>query len=233
MAGGGWRVIAYAALLALLGAGPATAGDSDRASAWTGVSAGPSSLYAYAGGTYALNGDMAANGFLARAEMGSGIYDHDGRSYEVPQYDVALLAGYRRGIGWNSLAVFIGPVYSVHDNDDEDADLRGSEWGVKIELEGYTPVTDAIYVSAFANYATAFDTYHANIRAAYRITEDIAAGPAVSVLGSERYDQIRFGAAAAIDVLDYAELGITAGYGFAEEDTDTGFYAGLNVWKSF
>ncbi|CAN5414327.1 hypothetical protein BH10PSE7_BH10PSE7_32470 [soil metagenome] len=233
MAYGGWRFVAVFAPATLIVAGPAWSGDFGVTGAWTGVSSGPKSIYAYAGANVSLGTIKGIDGVLARLEAGSGLYDGEDDPLGVPEYEMAVLAGYRMQFGWNAATFLIGPAYSLHDDDDRGASIRGSEFGVKAEAELYTPVTDAIYISAFANYSTAFDTYHANIRAAYRINEDVAAGPAVSVLGCETYDQVRFGAAAAIDVFNYAELGLTAGYALAEEKDETGLYFGLNVWKSF
>jgi hypothetical protein len=233
MACGRRRGVAVCALAAGLAGSPAAAGELGIAAAWTGVSTGPKSVYAYAGTNVSLGTIAGVDGLLARVEVGSGLYDGDDNPLGIPKYEASLLAGYRADLGRASASFYLGAAYSLHDDDDPDAAIRGAELGAKAAVELYLPATEAMYVAAFANYTTAFDTYHANIRAAYRLTEDVALGPAVAVLGSEEFDQIRFGAAAALDVFDYAELGLAAGYAFAEQDDETGLYFGLNVWKSF
>lgn len=234
----GSRACAFLCAVAL-GAGPAACDDGSLVSAealrvWTGLSAGPDSLYGYAGASYALSGDGDGQGLLARIGLGSGEYQTDApQSVTVLHYDADLMVGYRRFLGESALTLYGGVDFAEHDNPDTENELRGSKIGGKVQAEAYVPLGEAIYVSAFGNYSSGFDMFNAEAKALYRWNERLAVGPSAAVLGNEDFDQARTGLAAAWRLRRKTEIGMSAGYAWALEDGDSGVYAGVNIYTGF
>lgn len=229
-------VAGLALALQAVSAGQPTATDkSDRLSAWTGVSSSPDSLYAYAGGAYALGGNMDAEGMVVRIGGGGGEYVTDGADpRRVDHYDVDLMLGYRMQLGRAIVTAYAGSAVEQHRNDDPGSDLRGTQFGIKAQAEAYMPVTDDIYLSAFGNYSTAFESFNVSAKAVYRLTETLWIGPETAILGRRQFDEMRTGIATAYRIADGTELAVSTGYAWGmAEDKDGGIYGGINLYTRF
>lgn len=226
--------VCVVALALVLPSAAAGAEKSDFASAWTGISAGPQSVYYFAGAAYAIGGDLDRDGLVARIGFGGGEYRTDGSDpQDVVNYGADLMLGYR--VQWSDAAVMLyaGGDFREHDNHDPGADIQGAELGIKALVEVYAPLSDAFYVSAFGSYSTAFDSFNASARLAYRLTDRIAVGPETAALGSQGFDQARTGIAAAYWIGEKTELAASAGYAWSMNGGDGGIYGVINLYTRF
>jgi hypothetical protein len=203
-------------------------------SAWTGFSASMDSQYGYAGAAYALSGDVDSDGLIARIGFGGGQYETDGSDSDwVDHYDLDLMVGYRANVDRAVISLYAGGDFKYHDNDDRDADIRGPALGVKGQIEAYAPLSEALYVSAFANYSTAFDSFNASAKLGYRLSDTVSIGPEGAALGCEGFDQVRAGIASAFRIGEATELAPSAGAAWKFDEEDYGFYGGLNLYTRF
>jgi hypothetical protein len=197
---------------------------------WTGLSAGPDSLYAYAGGSYSLAGE--GEGVLLRLGLGSGEYETDeADSIAVPLYEADLMVGYRLHRWSGAFTAYAGLAYAEHHNPKPGAELSGSAMGLKLQIEAYQPIGDVGYLALFANASSAFDTFHAHARAAYRWNDSLVFGPEAAILGCGDFDEARGGLSIGYRFRETTEFGLSGGYGFALDDGEGGFYAGVNVYS--
>jgi hypothetical protein len=226
-----------AALSAVLWHGAAVADDQgakrDFMSAWTGFDGSMDSQYGYAGALYAFKQDLDADGLILRLGLGGGRYETDGaNAHWVDHYDLDVMIGYHLSLGRAAVSVFAGGDFKNHDNADQDADIRGLQLGAKAQIEAYAPLTDQLFVSAFANYSTAFDSFNARAKLGYRVSDTFSVGPETAVLGCEQFDQVRAGIAAAFRI-GAAEIAPSAGAAWKFDEEDYGLYGGINLYTRF
>jgi len=216
---------------------PAASQDAEKSgrwSAWTGITGGLDYVYAYVGTGAFLIGNADTGGLIARLSTGGGGYrTADDHQNYVVQYDASLLLGYRAEFDGPTLAILAGGDVSRHDNRDPDATPRGTEWGAKGLIEAYVPVGSAFYLAGYGTYSTAFDTFSADTKLAYRLTETFALGPEAGAVGSVGFAQARAGLATSWKLDDRTELAGAAGAGWDLDDSDLGFYGLLNLYTEF
>ena len=234
----GWRssvAAALASLSAIGNGGAAVAAESaDFVSAWTGFDGSLDSQYGYAGAAYAFGNDIDSDGLIARIGFGGGQYRTDGaNSHLVDHYDLDLMLGYHFNIDGAVIALYAGGDISYHNNDDPGTDIHGLEPGVKAQVEAYAPLTERLFVAAFANYSTAFDTFDASAKLAYRISDSFSIGPEAAALGCEGFNQVRAGIASAWRIGDVTELAPSAGAAWKFDEDDYGLYAAINLYTRF
>ncbi|MFO0992982.1 MAG: cellulose biosynthesis protein BcsS [Hyphomicrobiales bacterium] len=213
---------------------PQSATKADRCSAWTGLTAGPNYVYGYVGAGMFVIGDADIGGVVARLGMGGGGYrTAGGNPHDVVQYDANLMLGYRTDSDGAVLGIYAGGDFSRHDNKDPGANPRGTEWGIKGLVEAYAPLGGAFYLAGYGTYSTAFETFSADVKLAYRLSETVALGPEAGAVGSAGFAQGRAGLMAAWKLKDYAELSGAAGAGWDLDDADMGFYGLINLYAEF
>lgn len=216
---------------------PAPVQDRDWISVWAGIAGAPESIYGYLGAVAAINRDLSTNGFLVRFEAGYGWYGYDtgGIDVDVDQFVGDLMLGYQFVYGSGRLSAYLGANFQNHDNDDDpDPDIEGDEWGVKGQLELYQAFSDAFFFYGQGSYSTAFDTYFASGKVAYRFNDWFSIGPEVSALGNEGYDQLRAGASVGLGGSDLGEFIASVGYAWTTSgDGDDGLYGGLHYRNQF
>jgi hypothetical protein len=209
-------------------------GKADRWSAWTGLSAGPNYIYGYVGAGLFMTGDADRGGLVARLGLGGGGYRTSGDNpHDVVQYDANLMLGYRANVDGAVFALYAGGDFNRHDNEDPGASPRGTEWGVKGLVEAYAPLGQSFYLAGYGTYSTAFETFSADVKLAYRISEDFSLGPEGGAVGSAGFAQARAGLATAWKIKEDAELSAAGGAGWDLDDADMGFYGMINLYAGF
>lgn len=201
--------------------------DTSPATLWGGIDVSPSSKAFFAGGIYALNGDLSRDGFLVRASFTLGEYERRvfaGDTSDVSFQNVNVLVGYQHDFGGARAAFFVGPDFT-HNGSGASADVRGSSWGVRGIAELVVPVSTRIDLSSWATYSTIEDQYYIQGRALYRPSDRFRIGPEVAFLGGDTWRQRRVGGHAAFAV-PVGEFGISVGHAWnSGSDADDGVYA--------
>jgi hypothetical protein len=178
--------------------------------------------------------DIDSKGLVARIGVGGGRYETDGAdSHPVDHYDLDLMLGYRANVDRAVISLYAGGDFEYHNNDDPDADIRGPRLGVKAQVEAYVPLIDTLFVSTFANYSTAFDSFNAGAKLAYRLSDTFSIGPEAAALGCEGFDQVRAGLAAAFRIGERTELAPSAGAAWKFDENDYGLYGAINLYTRF
>ena len=234
----GWRskVAAALASLSAIGTGGAAVADEgpDFVSAWTGFDGSLVSHYGYAGAAYAFGNDIDSDGVIARIGFGGGQYRTDGaNSHLVDHYNLDLMLGYHFNIDGAVIALYAGGDINFHNNDDPSTDIRGLEPGAKAQIEAYAPLSEWLFFAAFANYSTAFNTFDASAKLAYRINDSFSIGPETAVLGCEGFNQVRAGIASAWRIGNATELAPSVGAAWRLAEDDYGLYAAINLYTRF
>lgn len=181
-----------------------------------GFTTTPDSNYGEVGGVMALNHNLATDGWLIRLKGGYGHYDYNraaGLGTGVNFSTADFMIGYQKYFGPSLFSAYIGANVQDHDNDsDPAATVRGTEWGVKVRGEYYTPFADRWYGLLVGEYSGAFDSYFAQGKVGYTFAPGISAGPEVASLGNERFDELRYGGFIAFDLTKSAQLILSGGY---------------------
>ena len=112
--------------------------------------------------------------------------------------------------------------------------LQSVAWvGMVVTYSCNAPLTEALFVSGFANYSTAFDSFNVSAKLAYKVSDWVSVGPQAAVLGCEGFDQVRAGLASAFRIGDGIELAPSAGAAWKLDENDYGFYGALNLYARF
>lgn len=214
-------------LAALLGFGlpsaqaadlPQPYNDTKSAAVWAGVGLKDDVIAGYAGGVFALNGDLGSTGILLRA---SGLYvDYDFNTALSPNgrangdlYRVNGSLGYQivgEAITW---ALFAGVDYQDRDinpgvaNDGRLNDEAGFIVNARIATNGGSmfPLT------LEGHYSTANNDFWARAQTGFDLAS-FTVGPEASILGNDAYTEARFGGYASWHISSDFDLQFRAGY---------------------
>lgn len=192
--------------------------------------AGPASAYAWAGlwfsnhyvGGYvgaikALNetDDLWSNGWVLRFDASGGSYSYTSTGYNdlrIGTLDSDIMLGYRQKVGKGNFSAYLGPSYAFHQNPDPAADIRGTEFGMKIIADYTEPLDEDFEGYLQGSYNTAFSTYAFAARALYRASNTVSVGPQATLFGNKApYQESTFGPYVKITT-DFGEFGISGGY---------------------
>ena len=230
------RALGISAALALLAS---SALAEEKTLLFTGTSLEEDSHYSYVGGVYAPLSSLSANGLLVRGTAAYGGYGYDRTGAAdvdgtVRAFD--LMAGYQYFIsGGARFSFYAGLDYQNHDLSPDDLanPVRGTEFGAKGQLEFYVPITPNVDASIVGSYSTAFDSYWSRATIAYDFGF-VAVGPEVLLMGSQSYDQQRYGIAfSKINLGDVAEFGFSGGYSNTSDRGKDGAYLELRLSTQF
>jgi hypothetical protein len=181
-----------------------------------GLTATPTSFFAYAGGAYGLGSDLWSDGYRVRALAGAGTYEHEitgAKNKDIPFFSGELMAGYSRGFGEARLSGFLGVHVESHNNKNPGADIDGTDIGIKGQAELWLPLSDKTHIVASGSLSSVHTSYYATARAMRRINKRFAIGPEAVAMGSRYYDQVRLGLAGEA-WLGKTMLVISAGHGW-------------------
>jgi len=184
--------------------------------AFGGLTATPTSFFAYAGGVTGFRSDLWSDGYRVRILAGAGTYEHEitgARNKDIGFASAELMAGYSRGFGDARLTGYLGVHVEGHDNKNPGADIDGTVIGIKGQVELWLPLSETLHLVASGSLSSVHTSYYASMRAMRRINERFAIGPEAVAMGSRYYDQIRLGLASEA-WLGKTMLVVSAGYGW-------------------
>ena len=163
-----------------------------------GLTATPTSVFAYAGGVTGFGPDLWSDGYRVRILAGAGTYEHEitgAKNKDIPFVSAELMAGYSRGFGEARLTGFLGVHVESHNNNNTGADIDGTDFGIKGQGELWLPLSKRTHIVASGSLSSVHTSYYATVRAMRQINERFAIGPEAVAMGSRHYDQVRFGLA--------------------------------------
>jgi len=188
----------------------------------------------YAGIMAAWNGQIWSPGWVVRAEVWGGQYSYD--TTAVPEGHVnvnagggALMIGHRSRIEQSWFGIYIGPSVESHANRDPTAVIRGTEGGVRIAADYYTPLTPNLNFTAFGVYSTVFDTYFVAAKLEFPQPQGFTFGPEVGASGNRDYNDLRAGGFLKVRTSFGEVIGSAGGYWPQQDDKDPGYYVNVHV----
>jgi hypothetical protein len=208
--------------------------------AWGGGGVTNSWEGGYAGGIAALNGNLSSNTLLFRAEGLLGSYDSNlispgsSPNFDVDMNNWGLSGGYRVSTGRGWLSGYVGYWEETHNNNrDPNAELRGTERGVKGIVDLWQPLSPKWVLVAYGSYADAWQTWSGYGRVTYQLTDRIRIGPETSFFGNVAYEDGKVGGFLSYSpkFLGYGEIAVAGGYRHPYTDSPDGYY--LNAYLSF
>lgn len=203
-----------------------------------GQGGGQHSSYGTAGVITAWPGSTLGNGWVSRVfaeEMGY-RYRTGGRTIDGTALGGSVTFGYQHSYADGWLGTYAGVAYRhTHlSPDDAGSDARGNNTAFRLQGEGEQFLTPDFKLNANAVGDFSSNTsYWGRLRALYRVSGDIFAGPEGSYQGDHDYKAWEGGlAVVGVPVTDKSSLGMDAGVRKAENVPITG-YAGLEFGAAF
>ena len=228
------------AALALLAAGTANAADTFKAPLpvlgappakiysvvpFAGFDARSRSYYGYLGIVAALNGNIAADGFLVRVMGLYNPYNYDSTAVVGGKVDGKMtsfeaMVGYQAYLPGVTLRGFVGLDYEAHTlspNNPFDSN-DGVHWGVHARAELDSPWQQLWYYNLHASYGSATERYWVRGRTGYSFSGFIV-GPEGLLTGNRITKEQRVGAFLLIRQLQLLpfEVSFSGGYSHTEE----------------
>ena len=163
-----------------------------------GLTATPTSYFAYAGSVTGFGEDLWSDGYRVRVVAGAGTYEHEitgAKNKDIPFASAELMAGYSRSFGKARMTGYLGVHVESHNNDNPGADIDGTDFGIKGQAELWLPLSDKAHIVASGSLSSVHTSYYTTVRAMRRINERFAIGPEAVAMGSRYYDQVRLGLA--------------------------------------
>jgi Cellulose biosynthesis protein BcsS len=170
-----------------------TTAATERGVWFSGYDAVTGSRYVYDGLVVALNGDLGKDGFAVRLFGARADWDQDpgsGRGYQAD-----LMLGYMFSVRQLSASFFVGPDWQNIKSrpDDPTAEVRGTEFGVRVAADVSTAEKLPYYLNLSGSYSTAFNTYWTRLRLG-AVRDRLTFGPEVIAMGNDSFDAQRVGA---------------------------------------
>lgn len=192
---------------------------------FTGFAAAPNSWFWDAGAVYAFNRNIDSPGWLLRVRAGIGEYDYKRLAgntiigFDTPFQVGEAMIGYQWFLPSGArLSAYAGVNVEHHDSDDVTAKIRGTEAGVKGQLELFVPLAPQWYFFGMATASSVWSSYFALGKVGYRVTPWLSIGPEVAALGNDRFDAQRLGVFAGFAVAPRTELILSVGHNWQDSD---------------
>lgn len=147
----------------------------------------------FSGGTVAPFGGLNDDGWRLRAVLGYGRYSYSGRQLSPPgqrhltfsdhvAFADAML-GYQRQFGALTAKGFLGLAVVDHDPSlpDTTANVSGSEFGPKLQVELWHDPGGINWTALNASYTTAHDTYALDLRSGFRLSDRFSVGTQLTI----------------------------------------------------
>lgn len=196
--------------------------------------------YPYVGVIHHFSGDLLSSGFLVRALVYQADYEYDSAAVAGGEVDGRatggdLMIGYQKVYETYSARGYIGLDYEDHDlspNNVFDSN-RGSDTGVKVQVELETDYALPKYGSLIASYGTAKDRYWARLRGGYDFSGYVV-GPEVLLTGDDEYDESRIGVFVTLRKILPVSLTVSAGYSDSDDNRgDSSGYFTFEISRTF
>lgn len=197
--------------------------------AWSGAGSTNTYYGGFGGFLWALNGNLASDGFIIRGETTGGGYRYVATGFPHEQVDTVgagVLLGYRKSIGSGWLTGYVGGNFEEHDNPDPAAPIRGTHGGVKGLVEYYQPLNDKFDVSGSASYSTAFSTATVSGRLGYKLIDNLKIGPEITYASNVNSRDSRVGSFISHDT-QFGVIVLSGGYVKPLVNNPDGYYANI------
>jgi hypothetical protein len=214
----------------------ANAAVADDRLALAGGEAGNGTYYTYAGVVLPGPGREAGRGLLQRYWIDAFGYEYDGAPGRVKAraYGAEAALGYGRPFtgGWAS--TYLGLRYTDTDlsPDDPSAEARGSQVGVKLDIQGEYEILPGWRGNAIASYTSTQRAYWSRVRLMRALSGRQALGGEVVAGGNDESQATSFGL-----VLSFqpgsAPWSTSLKAGYRHESDDDGAYAGIELGYAF
>ena len=225
---------ARALFVLLVGAAGSAAADDRYFLA--GGEAAPASYYSYAGlvlpGPYRKDGQ----GFLQRYWVDRFGYEYDGGPGRVKARatgaEAALGYGVSNATGdWG--AVYLGLRYTdtTLAPDDVGAKARGSQTGIRVQLEGERALSTSLRGSGILSYTNEQDAYWARLRVMHRMNPGLSVGGEAVAAGNRESDFTSLGAVFSVEATSRTTVAFKVGY--RAQDSENGAYGGIELSVAF
>jgi hypothetical protein len=181
---------------------------------FAGAAVSPHSWFADAGAVWAFNRNLNIDGALLRVRGGTGEYEYllaPGVENGVDHHLGEAMVGYQRYIGGIRYTGYIGVQVQNHDNDTDPAGLRGTKWGVTAQGEVFAP-TSTGYALLLGQISSVHSSYFVMGKLGYSVSPTVSVGPEVAALGNKRFDAVRAGVFAALNLTANAQVIGSVGY---------------------
>jgi hypothetical protein len=205
--------------------------------ALAGAEYGDKNAYVYAGLLVPFPGSNLGNGFIQRYWLDWLQYEYDAgeRTIKAKAPGASVALGYGKAVEAGAWSVYLGPVWRNTDlsPDDRDSDVRGTQWGMNLSLQGNRKIGDDWRVNGIASFTTGTDSYWTRGRITRKLLSGYAAGLEVVVHGNDDYSAWQAGAVLLdIRLSQQVSLGLKGG---ARESSgeDMGAYLGVELARSF
>ena len=226
-----WRKSALLAWLLM-----ANAAVADDRLALAGGEAGNGSYYTYAGVVLPGPGREAGRGLLQRYWIDVFGYEYNGEPglVKASAYGAEAALGYGRSFtgGWAS--TYLGLRYTNTDlsPDDPSAEARGSQIGVKLDIQGEYEILPGWRGNAIASYTTTQHAYWSRVRLMRALTGRQALGGEVVAGGNDESQATSFGLVFSFQPAS-APWSASLKAGYRHEDDDDGAYGGIELGYGF
>jgi hypothetical protein len=211
-----------------LSAGPSRAEDEEaRSMLFSGRDIWRNGAYVYSGLLLAPGG-FEQDGLMLKLLVGGGVYRYysglDGERIIGAEWMAQVLPGFRIKRGDAEFKIFFGPEVQRHKlwPDDTGNALRGQSFGLRVASELWYEPTRNSLIAGDASLSTIVSSQSARLAFGWRIAEDLFTdgvyfGPEAQYIGSDGYEQRRFGAHLTSMKTDVTEW--SAAVGFARDST--------------
>ena len=205
--------------------------------ALAGAEYGDDNAYYYAGLLVPFTGSDLGNGFVQRYWLDWLQYEYDNGTRTIkaraPGASVAL--GYGKAVTEGSWSIYMGPVWRNTDlsPDDRDSDVRGSQWGANISLQGARRLGEDWRASGIASFTTGTDSYWTRGRLTRKLLSGHAVGVEAVFHGNDDYATWQAGVVMLdIHLVPGTSLGLKGG-ARKTDGGDLGAYLGVELARSF
>jgi len=202
-----------------------------------GAEYGDENAYYYAGLLVPFTGSDLGNGFVQRYWLDWLQYEYDNGTRTIkaraPGASVAL--GYGKAVTAGSWSIYMGPVWRDTDlsPDDKDSDVRGSQWGANISLQGDRRLGNDWRANGIASFTTGTDSYWTRGRLTRKLLTGHAVGVEAIFHGNDDYAAWQAGVVMLdIRLVPGTSLGLKGGARKTDGE-DLGAYLGVELAKSF
>jgi hypothetical protein len=205
--------------------------------AMAGAEYGDENAYFYAGLLVPFKGSDLGNGFVQRYWLDWLQYEYDNgtRTIKARAPGASAALGYGRVVTTGSWSIYMGPVWRDTNlsPDDKGSDVRGSQWGANISLQGEHRLGEDWLANGIASFTTGTDSYWTRGRLTRKINAGRSIGVETVFHGNDDYAAWQAG----LMMLDIrlapgTSLGLKGGARKIDGE-DIGAYLGLEFARSF
>jgi len=205
--------------------------------ALAGAEYGDKNAYVYAGLLVPFRGSDLGNGFVQRYWLDWLQYEYDNgsRTIKAKAPGASVAVGYGKAVTAGSWSIYMGPVWRDTDlsPDDKGSDVRGSQWGANVSLQGDRRLGEDWHANGIASFTTGTDSYWTRVRLTRKLQSGHAVGLEAVFHGNDDYSAWQAGVVMLeIRLTPETALGVKGGARKTDGD-NTGAYIGFELGRSF